>query len=138
MDKHFRIDLKLDQDPLDSALFAMERGKNLRVITASYVDGLLYDGRSEMKRFAERTKHEFEMDDDEYLPLKFTGTFIRVREDVLFTADQNTYVSKKQLPDLDSSSNFKAFSSAIMSLAWLSHTILEFIDDINQVAQLTE
>lgn len=137
MDEHFRNDLKLDQGKLDPALYALNPGENLKGLVATYVDDLLYAGRTEMRELTEKTKREFEMDKDEDLPLEFTGIFIRKGDDVPFTIDQKSYISKKPLPELTLTSTFKEFASARMRVAWLSHTRLDCLYDINQLAQVT-
>lgn len=78
------------------------------------------------------------MDEDNEVPLEFTGVFLRKDKNGSLTIDQQEYLNKKPLPILTKESTYSEFSSARMRLAWMSHTRLDLLYDINQFAQVTE
>lgn len=136
LDDHHRNDLGMSPFRSDPAMYKIMADGMLQGISGGYVDDLLRTGSAEFRHLSRKTHERFEMDDDENLPVTFSGFTLARDKDGSIIQDQHIYLSN--LEALDKSASFSAFRSMRMKLAWLANTRPDCLFEISQLSQVTE
>ena len=120
----------------DPALYILRVNGLFSGLSGGYVDDLIRTGDQTFKEVATKTHERFDMSEDDTIPCSFTG-FALSRNDVGdILLDQHAYLGK--LEELPLDSDFTAFRSMRMRLAWLQYTRPDCQLEIGQLAQVTE
>ena len=136
LDKHHRKDLGMVPLRSDPSLYALKSNGKLEGLAGGYVDDLIRTGTPRFKNLSLKTNEMFDMAADQELPCIFTGFSLHRGVDNVILLEQHEYLRK--LEHLDVSSDFSAFRSMRMRLAWLANSRPDCLFEISQLAQVTE
>ena len=133
--QHIRDDLEMQRSVGDLALFFKNVQGRLSGIAGTYADDSLLAGTLDFMTSTNKTLERFESRDRVLDEFTLAGIGIKTLADG-FILHQRKQIDKLSFLPLEAS--FRAFKSALMTLAWVTHTRPEVFCTVSQLAQTTE